>query len=64
MLVRAYVGVSNSSGWQIMKSLAVADRYGWPRCVANQVYYSLVGHDYEWDLISFESDQGLGAMVW
>ncbi len=59
-----YVGVSNFSGWQIMKSLAIADRYGWPRYVANQVYYSLVGRDYEWDLMPLGEDQGLGAMVW
>ncbi|WP_128292059.1 aldo/keto reductase [Afifella aestuarii] len=67
-LVRAgkvrYVGVSNFAGWQIMKSLAVADRHGWPRYVANQVYYSLVGRDYEWDLMPLGLDQGLGAMVW
>lgn len=67
-LVRAgkvrYVGVSNFSGWQIMKSLAVADRYGWPRYVANQVYYALVGRDYEWDLMPLGADQGLGALVW
>lgn len=59
-----YVGVSNFSGWQIMKALAVADRYGWPRYVANQVYYSLIGRDYEWDLMPFGVDQGLGALVW
>lgn len=68
MLVRAgkvrYVGVSNFSGWEIMKSLAVADKYGWPRYVANQVYYSLLGRDYEWDLMPLDKDQGLGALVW
>lgn len=67
-LVRAgkvrYVGVSNFSGWQIMKALAVADRHGWPRYVANQVYYSLIGRDYEWDLMPLGADQGLGALVW
>lgn len=67
-LVRAgklrYVGVSNFSGWQVMKSLAVAERYGWPRYVAHQVYYSLVGRDYEWDLMPLGVDQGLGALVW
>jgi aryl-alcohol dehydrogenase-like predicted oxidoreductase len=67
-LVRAgkvrYIGVSNFSGWQIMKALAAADRYGWPRYTANQVYYSLVGRDYEWDLMPFGADQGLGALVW
>ncbi|WP_158817927.1 aldo/keto reductase [Methylocapsa sp. S129] len=68
MLVRAgkirYVGVSNFSGWQLMKSLAVADRYGYPRYVANQTYYSLIGRDYEWELMPLGLDQGVGALVW
>ena len=59
-----YVGASNFSGWQLMKSLAAADRHGWPRYVANQAYYSLVGRDYEWDLMPLGLDQGVGAMVW
>ncbi len=59
-----YVGVSNFSGWQIMKSLAVADRYGYTRYIANQTYYSLVGRDYEWELMPLGQDQGLGAAVW
>jgi aryl-alcohol dehydrogenase-like predicted oxidoreductase len=67
-LVRAgkirYLGVSNFSGWHIMKSLAVADRHGWPRYVANQTYYSLLGRDYEWELLPLGLDQGLGAVVW
>ena len=59
-----YIGVSNFAGWQIMKSLAAAERHGWTRYVANQVYYSLVGRDYEWDLMPLGQDQGLGALVW
>jgi len=59
-----YLGISNFSGWQIMKSLAIADRHGWSRYVANQVYYSLLGRDYEWDLMPLGQDQGLGALVW
>jgi aryl-alcohol dehydrogenase-like predicted oxidoreductase len=59
-----YIGVSNFSGWQIMKSLAAADRHGLTRYVANQVYYSLLGRDYEWDLMPLGADQGLGALVW
>jgi aryl-alcohol dehydrogenase-like predicted oxidoreductase len=59
-----YVGVSNFSGWQVMKSLAAADKHGWPRYIANQVYYSLVGRDYEWELMPLGQDQGLGALVW
>jgi len=67
-LVRAgkvrYVGVSNFSGWQLMKSLAVAERYGYPRYVAHQAYYSLIGRDYEWELMPLGLDQGVGALVW
>ncbi|MEV4176953.1 aldo/keto reductase [Nonomuraea sp. NPDC049709] len=59
-----YVGVSNFSGWQLMKSLATAGRYGYPRYVAHQVYYSLVGRDYEWELMPLGRDQGVGALVW
>ncbi len=47
-----------------MKSLAVADRYGWSRYVANQTYYSLIGRDYEWELMPLGLDQGVGAVVW
>ncbi|MGV9903663.1 aldo/keto reductase [Streptomyces sp. NPDC003388] len=67
-LVRAgkvrYLGVSNFSGWQAMKSLAIAEKYGRSRYVAHQVYYSLVGRDYEWELMPLGLDQGLGALVW
>jgi aryl-alcohol dehydrogenase-like predicted oxidoreductase len=59
-----YLGVSNFSGWQLMKSLAIADRHGWPRYVAHQVYYSLLGRDYEWELMPLARDQGVGALVW
>jgi aryl-alcohol dehydrogenase-like predicted oxidoreductase len=59
-----YLGVSNFSGWHLMKSLAVADRYGWTRYVANQAYYSLIGRDYEWELMPLGLDQKVGAVVW
>lgn len=67
-LVRAgkirYVGCSNFSGWQLMKSLAVSDRYGYPRYVANQAYYSMIGREYEWELMPLALDQGVGTVVW
>jgi aryl-alcohol dehydrogenase-like predicted oxidoreductase len=67
-LVRAgkvrYIGASNFSGWHLMKSLAIAERYGYERFVANQVYYSLIGRDYEWELMPLGLDQGIGAVVW
>lgn len=59
-----YVGASNFSGWQMMKSLAIADKHGWPKYVSHQVHYSLVGRDYEWELMPLALDQGVGAMVW
>ncbi|TGQ50378.1 aldo/keto reductase [Mesorhizobium sp. M1C.F.Ca.ET.193.01.1.1] len=59
-----YVGVSNFSGWQVMKSLGLADQHGYPRYIAHQVYYSLVGRDYEWELMPLGLDQGVGALVW
>lgn len=67
-LVRAgklrYLGASNFSGWQLMKSQAAADRHGYSRFVANQTYYSLIGRDYEWELMPLGLDQGIGAVVW
>jgi aryl-alcohol dehydrogenase-like predicted oxidoreductase len=67
-LVRAgkirYIACSNFSGWHLMKSLAVSDRYGWSRYVAHQVYYSLVGREYEWELMPLGLDQKVGALVW
>ena len=47
-----------------MKSLAISERYGWPRYVAHQVYYSLLGRDYEWDLMPLALDQKIGALIW
>lgn len=59
-----YIGCSNFSGWHLMKSLAVSDRYGWNRYVAHQAYYSLIGRDYEWELMPLGLAEGVGAVVW
>jgi len=59
-----YIAASNFSGWHLMKSLAVADRYGWTRFVAHQVCYSLVSREYEWELMPLGLDQKVGALVW
>jgi len=67
-LVRAgkirYLGCSNFSGWHLMKSLAIAEKYGYSRYVAHQAYYSLVGRTYEWELMPLGLDQKVGAVVW
>ncbi|MFZ0882763.1 MAG: aldo/keto reductase, partial [Candidatus Acidiferrales bacterium] len=59
-----YIGCSNFSGWHLMKSLDVAEKYGWTRYVAHQAYYSLVGREYEWELMPLGLDQGVGCVVW
>jgi len=67
-LVRAgkirYIGCSNFSGWHLMKSLAFSDKHNLSRYVAHQAYYSLVGRDYEWELMPLGLDQKVGAVVW
>jgi aryl-alcohol dehydrogenase-like predicted oxidoreductase len=59
-----YIGCSNFSGWHLMKSLDVSERYGWTRYVAHQAYYSLIGREYEWELMPLGLDQGVGCVVW
>ena len=59
-----YIACSNFSGWHLMKSLAVSDRYGRIRYVAHQVYYSMIGREYEWELMPLGEEQGVGALIW
>jgi aryl-alcohol dehydrogenase-like predicted oxidoreductase len=59
-----YIGCSNFSGWHLMKSLAHSERHGLARYVAHQAYYSLVGRDYEWELMPLALDQKVAAVVW
>jgi aryl-alcohol dehydrogenase-like predicted oxidoreductase len=67
-LVRAgkvrYIGCSNFSGWHLMKSLAISERYGLARHVAHQAYYSLIGREYEWELMPVALAEGVGTVVW
>lgn len=59
-----YIACSNFSGWHLMKSLGIADRYGWNKYIAHQVYYALTNRDYEWELMPLGEDQKVGAIVW
>jgi aryl-alcohol dehydrogenase-like predicted oxidoreductase len=59
-----YIACSNFSGWHLMKSLDISERHGWARYVSHQVYYSLVGRDYENELMPLGLDQKVGAMIW
>lgn len=59
-----YIGCSNFSSWQVMKSLAASEKNGLARYVIYQGYYSLIGREYEWELMPMAQDQDLGLMVW
>ena len=67
-LVRAgkirYIGCSNFSGWHLMKSLAASELRHLTRYVAHQAHYSLVGREYEWELMPLALDQKVGTVVW
>jgi aryl-alcohol dehydrogenase-like predicted oxidoreductase len=59
-----YIACSNFSGWHLMKSLSISERYGWSKYIVHQVYYSLIGREYEWELMPLALDQKVGAMIW
>jgi aryl-alcohol dehydrogenase-like predicted oxidoreductase len=61
--IRHY-GVSNYPAWQLMKAQAAAWDVGLPGFGAHQVYYSLIGRDYENELMPLGLDQQIGALVW
>ncbi len=59
-----YIAASNFSGWHLMKSLSVSERYGWSRYVAHQAYYSLLDREFEWELMPLGIDQKVSTIVW
>jgi aryl-alcohol dehydrogenase-like predicted oxidoreductase len=59
-----YIACSNFSGWHLMKSLSVSERYGWSRYIAHQAYYSLLDREFEWELMPLALDQNVGTIVW
>ena len=59
-----YIACSNFSGWHLMKSLAISEKYGWARYVGHQAHYSLTSREYEWELMPLALDQEVGTLVW
>ena len=59
-----YIACSNFSGWHLMKSLSISERYGWSKYIAHQAYYSLINRDFEWELMGLGMDQNVGTIVW
>jgi aryl-alcohol dehydrogenase-like predicted oxidoreductase len=59
-----YIACSNFSGWHLMKSLAISEKYGWARYIAHQAHYSLLRREYEWELMPLALDQKVSTIVW
>lgn len=59
-----YIAASNFAGWQLQRTLDLSRHYGWAHYVCHQVYYSLIGRDYEWELMPQAYAQNIGALVW
>jgi aryl-alcohol dehydrogenase-like predicted oxidoreductase len=59
-----YIACSNFSGWHLMKSLSISEKYGWSKYVAHQAYYSLMNREFEWELMPLGIDQHVGTIVW
>jgi len=67
-LVRAgkvrYVGVSNFTGWQLMKALWVSELLSLERFVCLQPQYSLVERNIEREILPVCREEGLGVIPW
>ena len=59
-----YIGVSNYTAWQIMKSLHVSALHGFEHYVSLQPQYSLVERHIEYELLPLCQDQGIGIIPW
>ncbi|MEO6313334.1 MAG: aldo/keto reductase [Chitinophagaceae bacterium] len=59
-----YIACSNFSGWHLMKSHSIAEKYGWNKYIAHQAYYSLLDREFEWELMPLGIDQKVGTIVW
>ena len=67
-LVRAgkvrYIGCSNLTAWQLMKSLGISRQYGLAEFISTQSYYSVAGRELEREMLPLVEDQGLAVLPW
>lgn len=59
-----YVGVSNYSGWHLMKALGISDRLGIARYTSHQVNYSLLNRDVENEIVPLAVEEKVGLIAW
>jgi aryl-alcohol dehydrogenase-like predicted oxidoreductase len=59
-----YIGVSNFTGWQIVKAGEVSRHAGYERFVSLQPQYSMVERHIEWEVVPACLQEGLGIIPW
>jgi aryl-alcohol dehydrogenase-like predicted oxidoreductase len=59
-----YVGLSNYTGWQVQKTVALAREHGWESPVTLQPQYNLLVRELEWEIVPSCLDAGLGLLPW
>ena len=59
-----YIGCSNFSAWQTVKALGISERCRLPRYISQQIQYSLLVRDAEFELIPMGLDAGVGVLAW
>lgn len=59
-----YIGSSNYSAWQLMKSLAISERRGFQKFISQQIHYTLQAREAEHELVPIAIDQNVGILVW
>lgn len=59
-----YFGVSNFTGWQVQKTVDLAEFRGLPRMVTLQPQYNLLAREIEWEVIPACLENGVGLLPW
>jgi aryl-alcohol dehydrogenase-like predicted oxidoreductase len=59
-----YIGCSNYSAWHLMKALGVSERRGFQRYATQQINYSLLVREAEYELVPIAVNEGVGILVW
>ena len=59
-----YVGLSNFAGWQLQKTVDVADVRNLNRPVTLQPQYNLLVREIEWEIVPACRAEGLGLLPW
>jgi aryl-alcohol dehydrogenase-like predicted oxidoreductase len=59
-----YVGLSNYTGWQVQKTVALARERGLASPVTLQPQYNLLVRELEWEIVPSCLDAGLGLLPW